>query len=169
MTVKQSFFISSAIDWYRCSEHAWESLDVSRKLSENRRKKKKKRQGLWSTTSVMNSQQDAWTIDPPFSWPFPMVPSRRHCHSDNGDRRVRRPSVSCCSHSSVQLDSPSAGFWPSAALRGPVRHWTYLKLLCAVCEDAVWSLNNLLKFYCILKAELLYLTIQSLYSLRKTG
>lgn len=129
MTVKAVLFVfllgmnsaQSSPAWSRCSKHAWEFLDVSRKLCENGLGVGGEH-GLWSTTSVMNSQQDTRTIDPPFSWPFPMVPSRLRCHSDNGDRRVRRASVSCCCHASVRSDSPYTGFLPSAALRGPVRH-----------------------------------------------
>lgn len=57
------------------------------------------------TMSVSHIQQDAGTIDPPFSWPFPMVPSRLHCRSDN--RRACSPSMSCCSLSPMWLERPS--------------------------------------------------------------
>lgn len=77
------------------------------------------------TMSVSHRRQDAGTIDPPFSWPFPMVPSRLHCRSDNGrDRRACSPSMSCCSGSSTcRWDCSS---WSEAGQRlGP-----RLQLMC---------------------------------------
>lgn len=67
-----------------------------------------KSQSFGQTMSVSDIQQDAQTMVPPFSWPCPVVPSRLHSCSDNGgDRCVCRPSMSCCSHPSLWLDSPS--------------------------------------------------------------
>lgn len=69
---------------------------------------RKKHSASGQTMSVSHIQQEARTIDPPFSWPFPMVPSRLHCRSDNrGDGRACSPSMSCCSLSPMWLDSPS--------------------------------------------------------------
>lgn len=127
------------------AELLWTCLGISWCLQkiiwkEGKKQQKKPRQGLWSTTSVRKSQQDARTIDPPFSWPFPMVPSRLRCHSDNGDRRFFRPPVSCCSHYPMQSDSPCSG-------RGGVTAWIltfrilwdseHILNYIAVSEDAV--------------------------------
>lgn len=101
----------SHLQYNTLAELLWTCSGISRCLQKIiwKEGKKTKQQGLWSTTSVRKSQQDARTIDPPFSWPFPMVPSRLRCHSDNGDRRFFRPPVSCCSHCPMQLDSPCSG------------------------------------------------------------
>lgn len=145
--------ISSMIVWRCCFGHALESLDFSRNSYE---KKKKKRQGLWSTMSIRNSQQDARTIGPPFSWPFPMVPSRLHCHSDNGDRRVCRPSVSCCCHSSMWLDSTSSGgvtaWTPAFRVLWDSEHILNYN---AQCLKMQFKTNELLKFKHVFKAEII--------------
>lgn len=100
---------------------------------ENHTKKTKQNKAYGQTMSVSHIQQDALTIDPPFSWPFPMVPSRLHCRSDNrGDRRACSPSMSCCS------------LLPDVVRESvPKQRGHRLDLCCSRCVKG--SLNKMLK------------------------